>query len=246
MRSASVTVLFVALIGLLAYTNPDLSHYETFLRQRALATAQARAGTKPIQRLDDPRMAEALVHAASAEIILPLMVAATIRHDYVLFSIYNTTLEPGTTLRFLGVLKNFVSLSESRNVDTSSPTPNVPLSALNPNVSQYPHEWLADHPGIQQRMSALLGDRAREFQKNFDTQSPVEVQRKYFVLSGCRPHSCHDSGAILFVAVDKSVIHCAMFRENDLSTCSEDPTSFPHEEVRRWHCGFSGITCPTG
>ena len=95
MKLFSITLILIALFGLLAYTNPKLDNYDQFIGQRI---------TEETRNAKDP-MAGALGSLLSG-FAANLMTKQTVRKDYVFFSTYDASFG-NDHLRAIGVLNNF-------------------------------------------------------------------------------------------------------------------------------------------
>ena len=95
MKLFSITLILIALLGLLAYTNPKLDNYDQFIGQRI---------TEETRKAKDP-MAGAL-GSLLGDFAANLMTKQTVRKDYVFFSIYDTAFG-NEHIRAIGVLNNF-------------------------------------------------------------------------------------------------------------------------------------------
>jgi hypothetical protein len=95
MKLFSIVLILIALLGLLAYTNPKLDNYDQFIGQRI---------TGETRKAKDP-MAEALGSLLGG-FAANLMTKQTVRKDYVFFSTYDTAFG-NEHIRAIGVLSNF-------------------------------------------------------------------------------------------------------------------------------------------
>jgi energy-converting hydrogenase Eha subunit F len=95
MKLFSITLILIALLGLLAYTNPQLNNYDQFISQRI---------TEETRKEKDPMagMLGSLFGGLAAD----LMTKQTVRNDYVFFSTYDTAFG-NEHIRAIGVLNNF-------------------------------------------------------------------------------------------------------------------------------------------
>ena len=95
MKLFSIVLILIALLGLLAYTNPKLDNYDQFIGQRI---------TEETRKQNDP-MAGAL-GSLLGSFAANLMTKQTVRKDYVFFSTYDTAFG-NEHIRAMGVLNNF-------------------------------------------------------------------------------------------------------------------------------------------
>ncbi|MGZ8171939.1 MULTISPECIES: DUF4359 domain-containing protein [Methylobacter] len=95
MKLFSIALISIALLGLLAYTNPKLDSYDQFISQRI---------TEETRKEKDP-MAGALSSLLGG-FAANLMTKQTVRKDYVFFSTYDTAFG-NEHMRAVGVLNNF-------------------------------------------------------------------------------------------------------------------------------------------
>lgn len=95
MKLLSIILILIALLGLLAYTNPKLNNYDQFISQRI---------TEETRKEKDPMagMLGSLFGGFAAD----LMIKQTVRNDYVFFSTYDTAFG-NEHIRAIGVLNNF-------------------------------------------------------------------------------------------------------------------------------------------
>lgn len=101
MKSISSAIIIVALLGLLAYTNPPLDSYEIFLRQQMIQESKT----------DLERALASLLGGFASRVV----VNQTIRKDYVFLSTYDTNIG-NEHLRVLGILNNFIILETPRSL----------------------------------------------------------------------------------------------------------------------------------
>lgn len=100
MRSLIITIVCVAVLGLLVLTNPKMTDYQEFVHSSIIKkTEQADPVSKTLGML-------------FGGIGSGLIANATKRTDYVFFSIFETRLN-GDYVKYLGVLNNFAVLKES-------------------------------------------------------------------------------------------------------------------------------------
>ncbi len=102
MKSISSTIVAIALLGLLVYTNPTLESYESFVHQQIV-----QASTSEQDR------ALALLFGG---ILSGIATNMTVRKDYVLLSTYDTKIGD-EHLRVLGIMKNFFILETPRSLE---------------------------------------------------------------------------------------------------------------------------------
>ncbi len=95
MKLFSITLILIALSGLLAYTNPGLNNYDQFISQRI--TEETRKQKDPVAG-----MLGSLLGGLAAD----LMTTQTVRKDYIFFSTYDTAFG-NEHLRAIGILNNF-------------------------------------------------------------------------------------------------------------------------------------------
>lgn len=101
MKSLTVTIVIVAVLGLLVYTNPNMSMYAQFLRNTMLQ-----------QTRHEGEAATNTFAALLSGLTSGLLANATTRKDYVFCSVYVT--EFGDThIEALGAVNNFFVLKQS-------------------------------------------------------------------------------------------------------------------------------------
>lgn len=103
MKLFSITLILVALSGLLVYTNPKLDNYDQFISQRI---------TEETRKEKDP-MAGALGSLLGG-FAANLMTKQTVRKDYVFFSTYDTAFG-NEHMQAIGVLNNFYITENSES-----------------------------------------------------------------------------------------------------------------------------------
>ena len=96
MKLFSGIVILAALLGLLAYTNPELDKYNQFISQQI---------TEKVTKKEKDPVAGALGSLLGG-LAANLMTKQTVRKDYVFFSTYDLTLG-NEHIRAIGVLNNF-------------------------------------------------------------------------------------------------------------------------------------------
>ncbi len=95
MKLFSITLILIALSGLLAYTNPGLNDYDQFISQRI---------TEETKKQKDP--VAGVLGSLLGGLTANLMTTQTVRKDYIFFSTYDTAFG-NEHLRAIGVLNNF-------------------------------------------------------------------------------------------------------------------------------------------
>lgn len=98
MKSLSITVITVAILGLLAYTNPKPNDYERFIHELIMQETN--------KRKDD---LERVLGQVFGGIASTMITNQTVRADYVFLSTYDTKLG-NERLKALGILNNFIVL----------------------------------------------------------------------------------------------------------------------------------------
>jgi len=99
-KSIAVTIVIVVLLGLLAYTNPTLDSYESFVRQQIIRESKT-----------DVKKALGLFLGGFAS---RFVASQTVRRDYIFLSTYDTEFG-GEHLRTLGILNNFIIMETPRS-----------------------------------------------------------------------------------------------------------------------------------
>jgi hypothetical protein len=95
MKSFIITLISIALLGLLTYTNPKLDSYDQFINQKI---------NEETSRQKNPMAC--IMGSLLGGFAANLLTKQTIRRDYVLFSTYSTPLGKDH-IRAIGVLNNF-------------------------------------------------------------------------------------------------------------------------------------------
>jgi len=104
MKPILLTIIAVSVLGLLAYTNPTLDHYEEYLQQSILQEAK---------KSKDPL--EQMLGGFFGGLASGFIAKQTVRGDYVFFSTYDTQIDK-EHLRAIGVLKNFYVLEHPKSM----------------------------------------------------------------------------------------------------------------------------------
>ena len=95
MKLLASTLILIALLGLLVYTNPTMDSYDHFLNQRILEkTRQAK----------DPLAG--MIGSVLGGFASKLLTRQTLRKDYIVFSTYDTAID-NSHLRSIGMLNHF-------------------------------------------------------------------------------------------------------------------------------------------
>ena len=108
MKTFQLFLLSFGLIGLLLYTNPTLTSYEEFVSQQF---------KEEILKHQDPLIN--VLGSLFEDLATNLIIQRTIRHDYVLFSTYDTTFDK-EHLKTVGLLNNFF-IQEKPDFKSKSP-----------------------------------------------------------------------------------------------------------------------------
>jgi hypothetical protein len=101
-KTLASTIVIVAILALLAYTNPQLDHYERFIEQEIVQKT-----SKQLERV----LGQVLGGLAST-----VLINNTTRTDYVFLSTYETSLGD-ERLRALGILNNFMVLEMPKSLE---------------------------------------------------------------------------------------------------------------------------------
>jgi hypothetical protein len=101
MKALVITIVVVAALLLLAFSNPTMLSYENYIRQEILKGANAK---------DDTTKAFGIVFGGLAS---SMFANATVRNDYVLWSTYETALGHDK-MEVLGAAGNFFVLRDPR------------------------------------------------------------------------------------------------------------------------------------
>ncbi|MEI6545034.1 MAG: DUF4359 domain-containing protein [Methylococcales bacterium] len=101
MKLFSSTLILIALLGLLAYTNPKLDNYDQFISQRI---------TEKSRKENDPVIGA--LGSLFGGVAANLMTSQTVRKDYIFFSTYDTPFL-NKHARAIGILNNFFITDDS-------------------------------------------------------------------------------------------------------------------------------------
>lgn len=95
MKLLAFTLILIAFLGLLVYTNPKMDSYDQFINQRIIEeTRQAK----------DPL--EGMIGSFLGGFAAKVMAQQTLREDYIFFSTYDTAIG-NDHIRSIGVLNHF-------------------------------------------------------------------------------------------------------------------------------------------
>jgi len=95
MKLLASTLILIACLGFLAYTNPDMDSYDQFINQRI----QAKTGQSK-----DPL--QGMIGSVLGGVASRLMVQQTERNDYIIFSAYDTAIG-NRHIRAIGLVNHF-------------------------------------------------------------------------------------------------------------------------------------------
>jgi hypothetical protein len=96
-------IIVIALLGLMAYTNPTMENYTDYIRQSVI---------KETQKQRDDHVGQ-LLSPMLGGIAGNLVTSQTVRTDYVFFSIYKLGFGK-ERLKALGIFKNFMILEKPK------------------------------------------------------------------------------------------------------------------------------------
>ena len=101
MRSLATVIALIALLGLMAFTNPSMDDFGNYVRQRVIQESQ--------KEMKDPF--SQLLGSLMGGLAGGLVSSQTVRTDYIFFSMYE--LRVGKEgMKALGIFRNFVLLEE--------------------------------------------------------------------------------------------------------------------------------------
>lgn len=100
MKTVLWALVVVGMVGILAYTNPDLERYQVFCSQEI---------QQEVGKGGDPLTGA--IGSLLGGFAGTVMASQTIRHDFVVFSSYETSLGQ-EHIRAIGVLNNFIILEK--------------------------------------------------------------------------------------------------------------------------------------
>ena len=101
MKTLAFTLILIAVLGLLTYTNPSQDDYRQFVRQTMM---------RELRRQQEPpagRWLGSLLGQFGGSVVA----AQTIRRDFVFFSLYDAEFGD-QRVRFVGMFRNFIGLSD--------------------------------------------------------------------------------------------------------------------------------------
>lgn len=102
MKSSRGTIIASVLIGLLVYTNPKMDNYVQFIQNQLV---QQEGKDNPLAMF---------LNAVFGNAINNAIVQATVRNDYVFFSVYDSEFgNNGGHLKSIGILNNFIVLERT-------------------------------------------------------------------------------------------------------------------------------------
>ena len=213
MKSLIVTILGVATLGLMAFTNPKMADYEQFIRKEII---------NDTKKSDDLSQALGLLFGGIAS---SLATSATVRSDYVFLSIYDTTFGEDH-VRVLGALNNFFVLTKSNveryfphQVTTTSNRQDKSdvLQATTVDRIEYSSATSTQWPPIdidrfgsqmtwdviqkteRPRFIQLLGNDYLELYDAITVGGGVVRKRDFLVGDGCKAHACDDTQGIFAI-----------------------------------------------
>ncbi len=139
MKSLSGTIIVIALLGLLAYTNPKMENYAQFIQSQMVRQAGK----------DNPLAS--FLTALFGNSVNNMIAQATIRDDYVFFSVYDSDFgKDNGHVKSIGILNNFIVMestgkfNEAKN-ENSAPVPaSAPIPATPMQPGQVFHDTLSD------------------------------------------------------------------------------------------------------
>jgi hypothetical protein len=101
MKSLAIVIALVALVGLMAYTNPSMDDFSNYVRQYVIEESKKEM-TDPLGQL---------LTSVLGGIAGSVVGSQTVRNDYILFSIYKVQLGRDR-FKALGICRNFVLLEK--------------------------------------------------------------------------------------------------------------------------------------
>jgi hypothetical protein len=101
MRSSAIVIALVALVGLMAYTNPSLDDFSNYVRQYVINETKKEM-TDPLGQI---------LSSILGGIAGGVVGSQTMRADYIVFSIYEVQLGK-ERFKALGICRNFVILEK--------------------------------------------------------------------------------------------------------------------------------------
>lgn len=111
MKLLASTLIPIAILGFLAYTNPKMDGYDQFINQRIL---------EKTRHANDPL--EGMIGSVLGGFAAKLLSQQTIRKDYIFFSRYDTAIG-NKHIRSIGVLNHFYLTEDQVFQDQSSQSP---------------------------------------------------------------------------------------------------------------------------
>jgi hypothetical protein len=103
------------------------------------------------------------------------------------------------------------------------------LQALKQYVGQAPLDLLKQEPGINERLSKLLGKEFVRLQERFTHSSPIQLVGDVLILQGEKPFAVGNPRVIVGIGLSANKLHCAMVENNGRSIFSEEPQKIPAE-----------------
>ncbi|MHC1745145.1 MAG: DUF4359 domain-containing protein [Syntrophobacteraceae bacterium] len=103
MKTLSIVIVLVAVVGLMVYTNPTMNDFDTYIRQSVIKESEKQT------RDSMGRFLGSIVGGLAGTVVT----SQTVRSDYLIFSLYEARL--GTEkLKALGICKNFILLESPK------------------------------------------------------------------------------------------------------------------------------------
>lgn len=214
MKSLVTSIISVAMLALLAFTNPKITDFEQFIGGQIMRESE---------KADDISRTLGFLFSGFAG---GLIGNATERTDYVFFSIYDCNFGRNY-IKVLGILGNFFVIEDStsgrRNLNHVPPTNKrkpAPSDAVTetrvfrvdyiPATSEHwppiniddfgwQHPWSVVQKTEQSRFMLLLGRNYADFAKFIAVGSWVERQGDFLVGEGCMAHDCAENKGIFTI-----------------------------------------------
>jgi hypothetical protein len=81
-----------------------------------------------------------------------------------------------------------------------SPTASTFIATLTKSAGKYPDDIkLLDIQDLNERLKKLLGKDFAAMKKNWNVETPMEIEKSIFMASGCEAHNCGANHYLMFV-----------------------------------------------
>lgn len=214
MKLLVTTIISVAALGLLVFTNPKMTEYEQFIRQQII---------NETEKADNINKTLGFLFSGFSS---GLITNVTQRTDYVFLSIYDSYLG-NDRIKVMGVLSNFFVIKDasskqdnpdqapvSTNRQTALPTGMAENTSsqvdffpattnqwqsINIDAFGWQQSWSVIRKSEQPRFMRLLGNDYVDFIKFIEVSGWVKRSSDFLVGEGCMAHDCNFKHGIFII-----------------------------------------------